>query len=83
MAQRKPRPKVVFISSTSEDLKEHRAAARDAANSAGFLPVMMEYFVASGKKPPLDAYLAEVDEADVRWREGGVACRMELSGEEV
>ena len=65
MAQRKPRPKVVFISSTSEDLKEHRAAARDAANSSGFLPVMMEYFVASGKKPPLDACLAEVDEADV------------------
>ena len=26
---------------------------------------MMEYFVASGKKPPLDACLAEVDEADV------------------
>ena len=56
-------PKVVFISSTSEDLKEHRQAARDAAISAGFLPVMMEYFVASGKKPPLPACLAKVDEA--------------------
>ena len=65
MPQRKLRPKVVFISSTSEDLKEHRAAARDAANSAGFLPIMMEYFVASGKKPPLDACLAKMDEADV------------------
>ena len=65
MAQRKPRPRVAFISSTSEDLKEHRAAARDAANSAGFLPIMMEYFVASGKKPPLDACLARVDQTDV------------------
>ena len=56
-------PKVVFISSTSEDLKQHRQAARDAAISAGFLPVMMEYFVASGKKPPLPACLAKVDDA--------------------
>ena len=56
-------PKVVFISSTSEDLKEHRQAARDAAISAGFLPVMMEYFVASGKKRPLPACLAKVDDA--------------------
>ena len=67
MAQTKTQKTVpiVFISSTSEDLKEHRAAARDAANSAGFLPVMMEYFVASGEKPPLDACLAKVDETDV------------------
>jgi formylglycine-generating enzyme required for sulfatase activity len=42
---------VVFISSTSEDLKEYRAAARDAALSAGFRPVMMEYFAASGGQP--------------------------------
>ena len=65
MAQRKLRSRDVFVSSTSEDLKEHRQAARDAAISAGFLPVMMEYFVASGKKPPLKACLAKVDEADV------------------
>ena len=64
MAQRKPRSRVVFVSSTSEDLKEHREAARDAAISAGFLPVLMEYFP-SGKKPPLTACLAKVDEADV------------------
>ena len=65
MAQRKPRSRNVFVSSTSEDLKDHRKAARDAAISAGFLPVMMEYFVASGKKPPLAACLAKVDDADL------------------
>ena len=67
MAQRKTQKTgpVVFISSTSEDLKEHRAAARDAAIPAGFLPSMMEYFTASGRRPPLKACLAKVDEADV------------------
>ena len=67
MAQRKTQNTVpvAFISSTSEDLKEHRAAARDAAIPAGFLPSMMEYFTASGRRPPLKACLAKVDEADL------------------
>jgi formylglycine-generating enzyme required for sulfatase activity len=56
---------IVFISSTSEDLKLYRAEARDAAISAGFLPVMMEYFVASGRHPPLGECLAKVDGADM------------------
>jgi len=55
----------VFISSTSEDLKPHRAAARDAAIAAGVLPVQMEYFVASGQYAPLEACLEKVAEADV------------------
>lgn len=55
----------VFISSTSEDLKEHRAAARDAAIAAGFLPIQMEYFAASGEHPPLQACLQKVSAADV------------------
>ena len=46
-------PAKVFVSSTSEDLKSHREAARDAALAAGMLPVMMEYFAAAGDKPPL------------------------------
>ena len=50
----------VFISSTSEDLKAHRDAARDAAIGAGMLPIMMEYFVAGGEHPPLDACLSKV-----------------------
>jgi len=38
----------------------YRDAARDAAISAGILPRMMEYFAASGDKPPLDQCLEEV-----------------------
>ena len=49
-----------FISSTSEDLKAYRAAARDAGIGAGFLPVLMEYFAASGERPPLEACLHPV-----------------------
>ncbi|HLK63513.1 MAG TPA: DUF4062 domain-containing protein [Bryobacteraceae bacterium] len=55
----------VFISSTSEDLKPYRQAARDAAVSARFHPEMMEYFLATGQHPPLAACMAKVAEADV------------------
>jgi hypothetical protein len=55
----------VFISSTSDDLKQHRAAARDAAIAAGFLPIQMEYFIASGQHPPLQACLEKVAASDV------------------
>ncbi len=55
----------VFISSTSEDLKPHRQAARDAAVSARFHPEMMEYFLADGRYPPLEACRAKAREADV------------------
>ena len=55
----------MFISSTSEDLKPYRQAARDAAFSARFHPEMMEYFLASGQHPPLAACMAKVAEADV------------------
>jgi hypothetical protein len=56
---------ILFVSSTSEDLKPHREAARDAAVGADFRVRMMEYFVASGDRPPLAACLAKVSEADV------------------
>ena len=55
----------MFVSSTSEDLKPHREAARDAAVGADFRLRMMEYFVAGGDRPPLAACLAKVSEADV------------------
>src|SRR6266851_4422396 len=55
----------VLISSTKEDLSEYREAARDAALQAGFFPSMMEYFTASGARPPLVACLGKVDEAHV------------------
>ena len=54
----------VFISSTSEDLKEHRFAARDAVLAVGLRPEMMEYFAASGG-PPLSECLARVSPCDL------------------
>src|SRR5688572_17463797 len=56
---------VVFVSSTSEDLRPYRVAARDAAIAAEFLPRMMEYFEARGDHPPLRTCLDKVDEADL------------------
>ena len=55
----------VFISSTSEDLKSYRAAARDAANSGEFLPKMMEYFRSRSDNPPRELCMVKVSEADV------------------
>jgi len=63
--QRKAGVPVVFISSTSEDLKPYRDAARDAAIRAGFYPDMMEYFTAGGKRRPLGECLAKVSASDV------------------
>jgi hypothetical protein len=54
----------VFISSTSEDLKEYRLAARDAALAVGVRPEMMEYFAASGGGP-LSECLARVSPCDL------------------
>src|SRR5450759_945813 len=54
----------VFISSTSEDLKDYRLAARDAVLAVGLRPVMMEYFAASGGGP-LSECLALVSPCDV------------------
>src|SRR5690348_12834715 len=54
----------VFISSTSDDLKEYRAAAEDAVKRAGLRPEAMEYFAASGG-PPLGQCLALVSPCDV------------------
>ena len=62
--QRKAGVPVVFISSTSEDLKPYREAAREAAIAAGLLPVMMEYFPATGR-PSLAECLRKASEADV------------------
>ena len=55
----------VFISSTSEDLKPCREAARDAALQAGFEPVMMEYFNAQGQAAPYKACMEKVAGCDV------------------
>ena len=54
--RRKP---IVFVSSTTEDLKEFRQRVREAALSMGFFPRGMESFPASGD-PPLEECLARI-----------------------
>jgi len=56
---------VVFISSTSDDLKDHREQAAKAALASGFSPRMMEYFPARGDVPSLAACRELVGEAEV------------------
>jgi hypothetical protein len=56
---------VVFISSTSDDLEEHRQQAAKEAAASGFSPRMMESFPASGHAPTLAACLEKVGEAEV------------------
>jgi hypothetical protein len=56
---------IVFISSTSEDLKDHREQAAKAAQANGFFPLMMEYFAPNGQTPSLPACLEKVAEAEV------------------
>ncbi|MCY2996382.1 MAG: SUMF1/EgtB/PvdO family nonheme iron enzyme [Planctomycetota bacterium] len=55
---------IVFVSSTSEDLKPHRTATCEAADRCDFLVRKMECFTA-GANPPLDECLAKVDQADL------------------
>src|ERR1035437_5395476 len=54
----------IFGSSTSEDLREYRVAAREAALAVGLRPEMMEYFAAAGG-PPLAECLAAVSPCGV------------------
>src|SRR3954454_13651618 len=56
---------IVFISSTSEDLKEYRQQAAKAARGMGFFPLMMEDFPANGRGPSLDECLREVERAEL------------------
>jgi formylglycine-generating enzyme required for sulfatase activity len=56
---------IVFISSTTDDLKEYREQVAKAATANGFSPRMMEFFTATGHAPPLAACLEKVDEADL------------------
>ena len=60
-----PYDPVVFISSTSDDLKEHREQAARAARASGFSPRMMEYFPVTGHAPSLPVCLEMVAQAEV------------------
>lgn len=56
----------VFISSTSEDLKDCRQAARNAASQAGdFEAIMMEYTTAQGALRPYESCMEGVAQCDV------------------
>jgi hypothetical protein len=54
----------VFVSSTSQDLREYRAVARNVILDVGWHPVMMEHFGAS-PSPTVDACLREVEQCDL------------------
>jgi hypothetical protein len=54
----------VFVSSTSEDLREYRIAAREAVLAVGLRLEMMEYFAATGG-PPLNECLDRVSPCNV------------------
>jgi hypothetical protein len=54
----------VMISSTTLDLPEHRAQARDACLQQGMFPTMMEHMPASGEDA-VQASMAMVDRADL------------------
>ncbi len=56
---------VVFISSTAQDLREHRHAAAEAARQAGFAVEMMEHFEAQTQSTPYVGCIAKVREGDV------------------
>jgi len=56
---------VVFISSTSKDLMQHREAAAKAARRAGFFDVKMEDFEAQSEKLPYNKCMQKVRECDV------------------
>lgn len=54
----------VFVSSTSEDLRDHRAAVRDAILDLGLHPIMMENFAAEGIIA-VDRCKRSIDEAEL------------------
>lgn len=59
-----PERLTVFISSTSQDLEEHRRQVRDACLELGLFPLMMEYLAAS-TAGAVEASLGMVDQADI------------------
>jgi len=67
----------VFVSSTSEDLKPYRRAAKDVVIDLGYYPVMMEHFGTDGSAGIVEACTQRVGEADLvlgilGWRQGWV-----------
>ncbi|MGH8625173.1 MAG: DUF4062 domain-containing protein, partial [Gammaproteobacteria bacterium] len=70
------KPLRIYLSSTYEDLKQHRAAVFEALEKAGLPVARMEGYVASDKRP-LDLCLQDVAQSDIyvglfAWRYGYV-----------
>ena len=70
----------VFISSTTEDLKEHRAVARDMLRARQYDVVAFEAFEASPDEAPLEQSRAAIESCDlfvgiVAWRYGFIPTR--------
>jgi hypothetical protein len=66
----------VFVSSTSDDLRDYRGVARQVIMDMGWEAVMMEHFEASAQ-PTVEACLTKLDKCDlvvliVAWRLGWV-----------
>lgn len=66
----------VFVSSTSEDLKDYRKAAESVILDLQWRPLMMEHFVAQ-PEPTVEACYNAIDQSDVvllivAWRQGWV-----------
>ena len=64
----------VYVSSTFEDLRDHRARVRQMIRRLGHIDVTMEYYVAEARRP-LERCLADVRSCDVytgifAWRYG-------------
>ena len=54
----------IYLSSTYEDLKEHRRVVFEALRKAGHHVIAMEDYVATDQRPA-EQCLADVDKADI------------------
>ena len=59
-----PTQRTIYLSSTYEDLKEHRKAVFIALRKGGYEVTAMEEYVA-GNRRPVDQCLADVNNADI------------------
>ncbi len=58
------KPIQIYLSSTYEDLKEHRRIVFEVLRKAGYTAIAMEDYVATDKRP-VEKCLADVAHADI------------------
>ena len=66
----------IFISSTTEDLKEHREAVISALGRLGHEPIVLQGLVADGNKAPFDLSRELIELVSIVHRHPGVALRL-------